>query len=177
MRLTLFACGCHGSASESEARDTAPTPTPLPVEAAGASELEGSAARARQAERRAEARSGLRDSLVALKEQRFEDAVDAARRSMKADPFDGRTHYVQARALAGLGREEEACTALEQTVALLPEHFDAWRTLAVLNEHLGQTERAGAAWAEAARTAPDAETRIKIERRLSSGPPSGARSS
>jgi tetratricopeptide (TPR) repeat protein len=147
-------------------RATTPTRSPLPIPAT----VRTSESERQDAERRStlqtDARVGLRDALRALKDGEYDAARSAARKSIKADPFDGRGHFAMARALRGLGRHDEARKALEQTVALQPDYYAAWRILAMSHEEHGEVEPALSAWTSAARACSDDATRSVIQDRV-----------
>ncbi len=150
-----------------EVRTAEPTPAPLPIPPTQRPSGNEAQEAVRRTERQTEARVGLRDALRALKEGDHNKAVAAARRSMKADPFDSRAHFAMARGLLGLERMTEAVTALEQTVALEPAYYSAWRSLASIQEASGAVEEAIHSWREALRTSPSDEARVVIQARLS----------
>jgi tetratricopeptide (TPR) repeat protein len=73
-------------------------------------------------------------------------AAEQAREILKVVPQHAPAAFLLARALASLGRGDEAITALRTTVGLQPDHPDAWRLLADHLLAIGDTAGADAAY-------------------------------
>ncbi len=73
-------------------------------------------------------------------------AAEQAREILKVVPRHAPAAFLLARALAALGRGDEAIAALRRTVALNPEHPDAWRVLADHLVAIGDVAGADAAY-------------------------------
>ncbi|MGQ0430122.1 MAG: tetratricopeptide repeat-containing sulfotransferase family protein [Gammaproteobacteria bacterium] len=85
-------------------------------------------------------------------------AAEQAREILKVVPNHAPAAYLLARALARAGRGDEAIAALRNTVALKPDHPEAWRQLADHLLAVGDASGAAAAYnshVKAATTNPD----------------------
>ena len=85
---------------------------------------------------------------------------------MRSDPFDSRATYALARGLHGLNELPGCLTALDQTLALEPGHYGAWRMRAMVCEATARVHEAVAAWESAAQACPDARAAQAIRDRL-----------
>jgi Flp pilus assembly protein TadD len=81
-------------------------------------------------------RSGQRDQfqsgLAALKENRYEDALEEFTAAERDHPEDARPHNFRAIALARLGRKAEAASEYREAIRLDPRLEDAYRNLGFL---------------------------------------------
>jgi predicted AlkP superfamily phosphohydrolase/phosphomutase/tetratricopeptide (TPR) repeat protein len=71
---------------------------------------------------------------IHLRRHEDEAAVEAGMEAVERIWQSGRSHFIIGLALARLGRNEEARTALERAAAMLPKDPGPWRVLAVLEE-------------------------------------------
>ena len=154
-------------AQEQATRQAEPTPAPMalpPIVRAVSDSLDTAN---RRNEQQARARGCLRDALRALQAEDYPNTVRSAQASMRSDPFDPRATYALARGLYGLKDLSRCLTAVDQTLALDPEHYGAWRLRAIASEGLMLMADAVQGWQRALTLCPDPQAAKVIEERLS----------
>ena len=79
---------------------------------------------------------------ILSRQGRFEEAVDAYKKSIGLNPSATVAHFNLALAYKNLNRQEEAAVAFEKTVELEPGHLDARYSLGSIYNHLERWEDA-----------------------------------
>src|SRR5712691_3876012 len=74
----------------------------------------------------------FQNGLIALKENRLEDALDAFTKAEHEHPRNARIHNFRGIVLAGLGQTTEATVEYEEAIRLDPQMEDAYRNLGFL---------------------------------------------
>lgn len=69
-------------------------------------------------------------------------ALEVLQRIKDPGTFRGHKQFLSGRALAALGRYQEACTTLEEAVDLLPSDMEVWIALSVCYRQVGRLDRA-----------------------------------
>jgi len=91
------------------------------------------------------------------------EAKEAAERSVKADPFDARGHFIYGSVLQAQGHFYQAISEYERVVELAPTMFGALKNLAVLYERQGFRSKAVEMWTRALDLSPTDAVRQTIK--------------
>ncbi|HEY5314918.1 MAG TPA: tetratricopeptide repeat protein, partial [Pirellulales bacterium] len=70
------------------------------------------------------------------------NALEVLDRMQEPGTFRGHKLFLAGRALAALGRYQEACTNLEEAADLLPSDLEVWITLGACYRDAGRLDRA-----------------------------------
>lgn len=129
-------------------------------------QLERTKARPRAQDVEAANRVAVREAKAAAElyqAGRLDEARAAAERSVKADPFDARAHFIYGSVLQGLGHVYQAISEYERVVELAPSMFGALKNLAVLYERQGFRSKAVEMWTRALDQSPTDAVRQTIK--------------
>ena len=129
-------------------------------------QLERTKARPRAQDVEAANRVAVREAKAAAEfyqAGRLDEAKAAAERSVKADPFDARAHFIYGSVLQGLGHVYQAISEYERVVELAPSMFGALKNLAVLYERQGFRSKAVEMWTRALDQSPTDAVRQTIK--------------
>jgi CheY-like chemotaxis protein len=114
----------------------------------------------------AAARKHLKDGVVALKQDRFEDAVTAFLRGLAIDQFHDLLHYYLAMAYEKLDRPFNAIDHYEKAVQLNPDFYDAIISLANLYQRQEFRRKAVEMWELALQATREETVRARIKEHL-----------
>ncbi len=111
-------------------------------------------------------RRHLKDGVVALKQNRFEDAVACFLRGLAIDQFNDLLHYYLAMAYEKLERPFNAVDHYEKAVQLNPDFYDAIISLANLYQRQEFRRKAVEMWELALQATRDETVRARIKDHL-----------
>lgn len=129
-------------------------------------QLERTKGRARAQDVEAANREAVKEAKLAAElyqAGRLEEARQAAERSVKADAFDARAHFIYGSVLQGLGHVYQAISEYERVVELAPSMFGALKNLAVLYERQGFRSKAVEMWTRALDQSPNDAVRQTVK--------------
>jgi len=96
----------------------------------------------------------------------IDDALEAARRAVRADPFDARSHFVLGTVLNATGACYEAISQYERAANLAPSAFYPLKNLAIIYERQGFKSKAVEMWIRALYHCPSDAIRQTIKAHL-----------
>jgi len=99
--------------------------------------------------------AGVRQLLEQLAGREYEEVAEYAGRFAKAAAFEPRFLYIQAEALAGLHREDQAAALCRQALALNPEEEAPHEAAAEMLIRLGRRRLAAGEWQAILKTPPE----------------------
>ena len=94
------------------------------------------------------------------------EAVESARRAVRADPLDARAHFVLGTILNALGETFAAIAQYERAVAIAPSAFYPLKNLAIIYERQGFTRKSIEMWVRALSSCPSDAVRQTIKAHL-----------
>ena len=86
---------------------------------------------------------------------RFAEAAEAFKRSIKRDPRDAETHYYLANSYFRMYRDRDAVKAYKHAIELNPSHFLAYNNLGTAYHRLGDFKEALSSYEKALQIKPD----------------------
>jgi len=114
----------------------------------------------------AAARQQLKDGVVALKQERVDDAIAAFSRGLAIDQFNDLLHYYQALAYEKKGMVFHAIDHYERAVHITPDFYDAITALATLYQKQEFWRKAVEMWEMALTATRDEAVRARIKDHL-----------
>jgi len=81
-------------------------------------------------------------------------SLEVAQKATQLTPKDAQAHFAEGAVLSSLNRPAESVVALERAVALRPADYSLWLQLGLLQDQLGETDTALAAFNEGVSLAP-----------------------
>jgi DNA-binding response OmpR family regulator len=114
----------------------------------------------------AAARQQLKEGVVALKQERIDDAIAAFSRGLAIDQFNDLLHYYQAMAYEKKGMVFHAIDHYERAVHITPDFYDAITALATLYQKQEFWRKAVEMWEMALTATRDEAVRARIKDHL-----------
>jgi tetratricopeptide (TPR) repeat protein len=111
-------------------------------------------------------RQHLKDGVVALKNDRLDEAVQAFERGLAIDQFNDMLHYYLAMTCEKKGRVFDAIDHYEKAVQVNPQFFDAITALANLYQRQEFWRKARELWELALDATKDETVRARIKEHL-----------
>ena len=96
----------------------------------------------------------------------LDEALEAARRAVRADPLDARAHFVLGTVLNAVGETYQAISQYERAADLAPSAFYPLKNLAIVYERQGFTAKAIEMWVRALGHCPNDAVRQTIKAHL-----------
>jgi DNA-binding response OmpR family regulator len=114
----------------------------------------------------AAARQHLKDGVIALKNDRLDEAIQSFERGLAIDQFSDMTHYYLAMTFEKKGRVFDAIDHYEKAVQVNPQFFDAITALANLYQRQEFWRKARELWELAMEATKDETVRARIKEHL-----------